>query len=119
MQRAYTISSIAGQDLDNPAALFEDLIAHHSPFAAHLFGWVDAGHGMASGYLPLAHDIECRDGTLIEGCFPGTGGWVAIADAGRHTPFEAVARVRLATRQPTMNGEWQQRGRAGALSAPL
>lgn len=118
MQSAYTISSLTEQDLHVPSAVFEDLISHHSPFAAHLFGWIDAAHGLASGYLPMAHDIELHDGTVIERCFAGGKQWIPI-DEGDVTAFTGVARVRLSQQQPTMTSPWEQRGADGALQAPL
>lgn len=119
MKGDYNISSIAAQDLDNPASVFEDLIAHQSPFAVYLFNWMDFQSDAQQFFVELVHDIALADGTVITNCYPSQRGWTELENPSVCHSHENVQRVRLAKQQPMMSLPWQHRGHDGALSAPL
>lgn len=118
MKGEYNISSIASQDLCNPVDVFEDLIAHHSPFAVYLFNWVDFQDAQQCRVL-MSHDIELKDGTVVHDCFPVTNGWLQLQGTPDTTFANSdVKRIRLTKQQPLMNKPWSYRGEDGPLDKP-
>jgi hypothetical protein len=119
MKQAYNISSINAQDLDNPSNVFDDLIAHHSPFARYLLNWVSKPADRDEWCVQLAHDLELTDGSIVEYCFPNKGCWVSLSDETLPVIYNRnVTRVRISKRQPLMNKPWEDRGVLGALEKP-